>query len=59
MNAKLILNEMVEHLIENDAKNASKYKSNLKKALKDIDKIFFELQMLHNKCKSCKVSFLA
>ena len=36
-NAKVILNEMVEHLIENDAKNASAYKSNLKKALKDID----------------------
>ena len=39
MNAKVILNEMAEHLIENDAKNASKYKSNLKKALKDIDKL--------------------
>ena len=39
MNAKVILNEMVEHLIENDAKNASKYKNNLKKALKDIDKL--------------------
>ena len=32
MNAKVILNKMVEHLIENDAKNASKYKSNLKNA---------------------------
>ena len=39
MNAKVILNEMVEHLIENDAKNASKYRSNLKKALKEIDKL--------------------
>ena len=39
MNAKVILNEMVEHLIENDAKNASKYKSNLKNAFKDIDKL--------------------
>ena len=39
INAKVILNEMVEHLIENDAKNASKYKSNLKKALKEIDKL--------------------
>ena len=39
MNAKVILNEMVEHLIENDAKNASKYKSNLNKALKEIDKL--------------------
>ena len=28
---------MVEHLIENDEKNASIYKSNLDKALKDID----------------------
>ena len=39
MNAKVILNEMAEHLIENDAKNTSKYKRNLKKALKDIDKL--------------------
>ena len=39
MNAKVILNEMVEHLIENDAKNAAKYNSNLKKALKKIDKL--------------------
>ena len=39
MNAKVILNEMIEHLIENDAKNAAKYKSNLKKALKEIDKL--------------------
>ncbi|MDC0405179.1 zinc ABC transporter substrate-binding protein ZnuA [Candidatus Pelagibacter sp.] len=39
MNAKVILNEMVEHLIENDAKNAAKYKSNLKKALKEINKL--------------------
>ncbi|MDB3904681.1 zinc ABC transporter substrate-binding protein ZnuA [Candidatus Pelagibacter sp.] len=39
MNAKVILNEMVEHLLENDAKNAAKYKSNLKKALKEIDKL--------------------
>ena len=28
-NAKIILNEMVEHLVENDEKNASTYKSNL------------------------------
>ena len=39
MNAKVILNEMVEHLIENDAKNTSKYKSNLINAFKDIDKL--------------------
>ena len=36
-NAKVILNEMVEHLIENDAKNASTYKKNLKNAEKDLD----------------------
>ena len=39
MNAKVILNKMVEHLIENDAKNTSKYKSNLINAFKDIDKL--------------------
>ena len=35
INAKVILKEMTEHLIENDSKNASTYKSNLDKALKD------------------------
>ena len=39
INAKVILNEMTEHLIENDSKNTSTYKSNLDKALKDIDKL--------------------
>ena len=43
INAKVILNEMVEHLIENDPKNASTYKSNLEKALKDIDKLTIEV----------------
>ena len=43
INAKIILNEMVEHLIENDAKNASTYKSNLDKPLKDIDKLTMEV----------------
>ena len=43
INAKVILNEMVEHLIENDTKNASTYKSNLEKALKDIDKLTIEV----------------
>ena len=38
-NAKAILNEMVEHLIENDEKNSAIYKSNLNKALNDIDKL--------------------
>ena len=37
MNAKVILSEMAEHLIENDQANASKYKANLKKANKDLD----------------------
>ena len=39
INASAILKEMTEHLIENDSKNASKYKNNLNKALKDIDKL--------------------
>ena len=38
-NAKVILKEMAEHLVEKDQKNASVYKSNLKKALKDLDKL--------------------
>ena len=43
INAKVMLNEMVEHLIENDPKNEAKYKSNLDKALKDIDKMTIEV----------------
>ena len=43
MNAKVILNEMVEHLIENDPKNEAKYKSNLDKALKDVDKLTIDV----------------
>ena len=43
MNAKVILNEMVEHLIENDAKNVAKYKDNLDKALKDVDKLTIDV----------------
>jgi zinc transport system substrate-binding protein len=43
MNAKAMLNEMSEHLIENDPKNEAKYKSNLDKALKDIDKLTIEV----------------
>ena len=43
-NAKIILNEMVEHLIENDAKNSSTYKNNLEKALKDIDKLINDVK---------------
>ncbi|EDZ60276.1 ABC transporter, substrate binding protein (zinc) [Candidatus Pelagibacter sp. HTCC7211] len=43
INAKVILKEMTEHLIENDSKNASTYKSNLDKALKDIDKLTMDV----------------
>ena len=39
VNAKVILKEMAEHLIENDEKNSATYKNNLAKALKDIDKL--------------------
>ena len=39
MNAKIILSEMAEHLIEKDQKNASTYKANLKKAHNDLDKL--------------------
>ena len=43
INAKVILNKMVEHLIENDPKNEAKYKSNLDEALKDIDKLTIDV----------------
>jgi len=43
INAKIILKEMTEHLIENDSKNTSSYKSNLDKALKDIDKLTMDV----------------
>ena len=32
MNAKIIISELAEHLLEHDQENASKYKANLKKA---------------------------
>ena len=48
-NAKIILNEMVEHLVENDEKNASTYKTNLDKALKDIDKLLKNVKSELNK----------
>ena len=38
-----MLNEMVEHLIENDPKNEAKYKSNLAKALQEIDKLTIDV----------------
>ena len=43
INAKVILNEITEHLIENDSKNASSYKSNLAKALAKIDKLIIDV----------------
>ena len=49
MNAKVILEEMTEHLIENDQENASVYKSNLKKALKDINKLTKDVKSDLNK----------
>ena len=49
MNAKVILSEMAEHLIENDQENASKYKANLKKAHKDLDKLTKKVNSQLNK----------
>ncbi len=49
MNAKVILSEMADHLIENDQKNESKYKANLKKAHKDLDKLTKEVKSELNK----------
>ncbi len=49
MNAKVILEEMSEHLIENDQENASKYKANLKKAHKDLDKLTKKVKSELNK----------
>ena len=48
-NAKIILKEMAEHLIEKDQKNASVYKNNLKKALKDLDKLTKDVKSELNK----------
>ncbi len=52
MNAKVILNEMAEHLIENDVENASKYQDNLKKALKEIDTLTIQVMTELNKSVS-------
>ena len=43
INAKVILSEITEHLIENDSRNASTYKSNLAKALAEIDKLIIDV----------------
>ena len=52
MNAKVILNKMAEHLIENDTENTSKYKNNLKKALKEIDTLTIQVMTELNKSVS-------
>ena len=49
MNAKIILSEMAEHLIENDQENASKYKANLDKAHNDLDKLIKKVKSELNK----------
>ncbi len=43
INAKAMLNEMADHLIENDPKNEARYKSNLANALKEIDKLIIHV----------------
>ena len=43
INVKVILNEITEHLIENDSKNAATYKSNLAKAISEIDKLIIDV----------------
>ena len=52
INAKVILKEMTEHLIENDLKNASTYKSNLDKALNDTDKLTMDVMTELNESTS-------
>ncbi len=49
MNAKVMLSEMAEHLIEKDQENASKYKANLKNAHKDLDKLIKKVKSDLNK----------
>ncbi len=49
MNAKVILSEMAEHLIENDQKNEAKYKANLKRAHNDLDKLTKKVKSELNK----------
>ena len=49
MNAKVILSEMAEHLIENDSKNEAKYKANLKRAHKDLDQLTKKVKSELNK----------
>ena len=49
MNAKVILSEMAEHLIDNDQENEAKYKANLKKAHKDLDNLTKKVKSELNK----------
>ena len=49
LNAKVILKEMTKHLVENDQKNTSVYKDNLKKANKDLDKLVKQVKSELNK----------
>ena len=49
LNAKIILDEMAIHLIENDQKNEKKYKENLKSAHKDLDKLTKKIKSDLNK----------
>ena len=49
INAKVILSEIAEHLIENDQKNEAKYKENLKKAHNDLDKLTKKVKSELNK----------
>ena len=49
MNAKVILSEMAEHLIENDKKNEAKYKENLNNAHKDLDRLTKKVKAELNK----------
>jgi len=46
LNAKVILSEMAEHLVEKDPSNASTYKSNLKKAHKALDNLTKKLNLI-------------
>ena len=49
LNAKVILSEMAEHLIEKDPSNASTYKTNLKKAHKALDNLTKKVKSELNK----------
>jgi zinc transport system substrate-binding protein len=44
INAKVILFEMSKHLIENDPKNEAKYRANLSKGYKEIDKLTSDVE---------------